>query len=375
MKVALLSFDFGEYCIRLASGLAKYTKTCLLLPSRRAEPHLSRLDPAVEFRPFAKARLRQPLRQMWMIRDIVREIRQCDPDVIHFQHRHLWFTFALPFLKQYPLVITIHNPRNLLGDWNATRIPQAITDRGYLRADQVIVHANQLKLDVVGRLGIPSDAVHVIPHILLGDDAAYNHIQEEDNLVLFFGRIWEYKGLEYLIRAEPLIRANVPDVRFVIAGEGEDFNRYRRMMVHPECYTIYNEYVSHERRAELFRRASIVVLPYVDAAQSGVIPIAYRFGKPVVATRVGGLPEMVEDGRTGVLVPPRDESALADAIVRLLRDKRLRHQLGANGKRKVDSECSPDAVAQATIAVYHRAIDDRQSSDAAKRSDKPRSNQ
>ena len=63
------------------------------------------------------------------------------------------------------------------------------------------------------------------------------------------------------------------------------------MMVHPERFIVHNEYVSDEKRAELFRRASVVVLPYIEASQSGIIPIAYRFGKPVVATTVGGLPE------------------------------------------------------------------------------------
>ena len=112
----------------------------------------------------------------------------------------------------------------------------------------------------------------------------------------------------------------------------------------------------------MFRRASVVALPYVDASQSAVIPVAYTFGKPVVATTVGGLPELVEDGRTGFLVPPRDEQALADAVVRLLRDRELRHQLGANGKRKVDTECSPDAVAHRTLEVYRCALDAYRSS-------------
>jgi len=67
---------------------------------------------------------------------------------------------------------------------------------------------------------------------------------------------------------------------------------------------------------------------------------------------------MVEDGRTGFLVPPRDPQALADAIVRLLRDRELRHELGGNGKQKVDSEWSPEAVALQTLGVYRRALGD-----------------
>ena len=360
MKVASLSFgDFVEYAISLVSALSREADVLLLLPHKQAAPHLSKLDQAVNFQPFNQPRLRQPLQQMRTIYTILRHISKFDPDVIHFQGHHLWFTFALPLLGRYPLVISIHDPRHHVGDKESQKTPQMIADFGYRRADQVIVHAKQLKQVVVDQLHIPSEIVHFIPLIVVGDDTAQSQVQEDDHLILFFGRIWEYKGLEYLIRAEPLITAQVPDARILIAGKGEDFTRYRRMMVHPDRFIIYNEYISHDKRAELFRRASIVALPYIDASQSGVIPIAYTFAKPVVATTVGGLPEMVDQGRTGYLVPPRDERALADAIVHLLRDKTLRHQLGANGKQKINTECSPDVVAQQTLVVYHRAIDRR----------------
>ncbi|MDX1522316.1 MAG: glycosyltransferase family 4 protein, partial [Anaerolineae bacterium] len=157
-------------------------------------------------------------------------------------------------------------------------------------------------------------------------------------------------------RAEPLITAQVPNARIMIAGKGEDFGRYRRLMRDPERFIVYNEFIPHEQVAPFFRRASVVALPYIDATQSGVIPTAYTFGKPVVVTTVGGLPSMVEHGRTGYLVPPRDEQALAEAIIRLLQDKALRRKLGANGKRKVDSEYSAENVARKTLQVYEETV-------------------
>jgi glycosyltransferase involved in cell wall biosynthesis len=359
MKVALISFDFGEYCIRLASALARETEVLLMLPHQRAAPHVSKLDQAVRFQPFSHPRLRQPLQQMRMIYTILRHINRYNPDVIHFQGCHLWFTFALPLLRCYPLVITIHDPRYHVGDRESQKTPQMIMHSGYHRADQVIVHSKQLKQVVVEELGFASQIVHVVPMIALGDDLAYSQVQEDNHQILFFGRIWEYKGLEYLIRAEPLITAQVPEAMIVIAGRGEDFTRYQRLMVHPEHFTVYNEYVSDAKCTELFQRASVVALPYIDASQSAVIPVAYTFGKPVVATTVGGLPELVEHGQTGYLVPPRDEQALADALVCLLRDKELRQRLGSNGKRKVETDLSPDAVARQTLAVYRQAIGDR----------------
>ena len=358
MKVAFVSFHFEEYSLLLASALARQVEVLLFLSRQRVEPYLSKLNPAVHFQPFDQPRLRQFFRQIRTNFKIIQNIRRFDPDVVHLQIGHLWFNLMLPLLKQYPLVITIHDPKPHLGDFESAKNSRLmmIWDFGHRRAKQLIVHGQKLKQIVVEELGFPTDLVNVIPMIALGDDAAHSHLQEDDHQILFFGRIWEYKGLEYLIRAEPLITAQVPDVSFVIAGRGEDFSRYQRLMVHPERFTVYNEYIPNDKRAELFRRASVVALPYIDASQSGVIPIAYTFGKPVVATTVGGLPEMVEHGRTGYLVPPRDEQALAEALVRLLKDKSLRHQLGANGKRMIETELSPDAVARKTLEIYQKAV-------------------
>jgi len=356
MKVAFLSFDFGEYCIRLANALASKEEVLLLLPDNQVQPRLALLNQTTNLFTFRHPRLRQPLQQMQLVFSLLRHIKAWNPDVIHFQHRHLWFNFALPLLRRYPLVLTVHDPTPHVGDLESQKCPQAVMNFGFRRAAQLIVHGEQLKHVVVNQLHIPAEIVHVIPHVVIGNEMPPQEITQDEQLVLFFGRIWEYKGLEYLIRAEPLITAQVPGARIMIAGEGEDFARYRRMMVNPEHFIVLNEYVSDEQRDELFRRCSIVALPYIDASQSGVIPLAYTSSKPVVATTVGGLPEMVEDGRTGYLVPPRDEKALADAIVRLLQNQDLCRQMGTNGKRKLDSECSEEVVAQKTLAVYARAL-------------------
>jgi glycosyltransferase involved in cell wall biosynthesis len=173
---------------------------------------------------------------------------------------------------------------------------------------------------------------------------------------VFFGRIWDYKGLDFLIRAEPLITERVPHARIVIAGSGDDFERYRRAMVHPDRFVVHNHFIPDEQMVELFRQASVVVLPYVDGSISGVVPVANTFGKPVVATTVGILPEMVEHGRTGLIVPPRDPQALADAIVRLLVDDELRRELGRNAAERAATVFSPDSVAEQCIESYERAI-------------------
>ena len=353
-RVALISYNFGEYCVRLASALAEHADVLLITPDGLIEPHLTKLNSSVRLFSFAHPRLRQPLRQFRVIRQIFRRIREFAPDVIHYQGAHLWFDLALPFLRRYPLVFTVHDFQPHPGDRLSQKTPLWVEMFARRRADELIVHSQFLRDLVVRNLRGTAEKISVIPHIQIGEDLPPSTNKEEDHLILFFGRIWEYKGLEFLIRAEPLITARVPDARILIAGQGEDFSRYTRMMVHPDRFIVRNEFISEDLAADYFQRASVVVLPYIEASQSGVIPLAYSAAKPVVATTVGGLPEIVEDGRTGYLVAPRDAAQLADAVTRLLLDPSLRRQMGKNGKSKLQAECSPEVIARKTMEVYQR---------------------
>lgn len=348
----------GEYTVRLASGLAREADTFLWLSNEDTAPHLSELSADVDHRAFAKPQLRHPFRQMAMLFRLVREVREFRPDVVHIQQGHLWLNLAIPLLRRYPLVITIHDAHHHPGDRESQKTPQWVFHYGFRRALKLIVHSTALKEEIRSSLGVRDERVSVVPMVAHGTDKIPDLTFEEDHTVLFFGRIWEYKGLEYLIRAEPLVSAEFPDAKFIIGGRGEDFDHYRRMMVNPDRFEVHNEYVSYEDRDKLFQRASIVVLPYIEASQSGVVPVAYSFAKPVVVTKVGGLPEAVIDGVTGLLVAPRDEVGLAQAIIRLLRDRESRRQMGEAGLKMLAEYFSPKAIATQTLSVYQDAIDE-----------------
>jgi glycosyltransferase involved in cell wall biosynthesis len=354
-RVALVSFHSGEYCVRLASALAEDAEVLLMLPEEQAQIYSSLLDPKVTLLPFASCRLRQPFCQLSGLHRMREEIRKFSADVVHLYAGNFWFHLSSPWWRQ-PFVLTIHDTQLHPGDLPSQKTPEWAIEVAYRRADEIIAHAEFVKQSFLAKYPIGPERLHVIPHIKLGEEMVQTEVLEDNNTVLFFGRIWEYKGLEYLIRAEPLITAEVPGAKIVIAGQGEDFSRYRQMMVHPENFVVLNRYVSDADRDELFRRASVVALPYIEASQSGVVPVACTFSKPVVATTVGGLPEAVDDGATGFCVPPRDEKALAQAIVRLLKDPALRKCFGANANRKINTEGLPAIVAKSTLEVYRRAM-------------------
>jgi glycosyltransferase involved in cell wall biosynthesis len=130
-------------------------------------------------------------------------------------------------------------------------------------------------------------------------------------------------------------------------------------MVDQKFFEIRNRYIPDEEAAQLFIDADIVVLPYVEASQSGVLAIANAFGKAVIVTDVGELGRVVVDGVSGLVVPPADERSLADAILKLATDASIRARLGNAGQALADQTASPEAVAEGAIAIYTSVADAR----------------
>jgi glycosyltransferase involved in cell wall biosynthesis len=360
LRVAVVSYEFPEFSVALASGLASHADVRAFLPEDAIGPFLRDLDRAVDLVTFSKPRLRQPYRQVRVARELLRQIDEYRPDVVHVQQGHMWFNFVMSRLHRQALVLTIHDPIAHLGDVPSQKTPRAVWHHGFRQADHFIVHTEHVREWVVRELGVPATAVHTVPLVAFErEPEPAPALAPHPPTILFFGRIWPYKGLMHLVRAEPMISAAVPDVEIVIAGEGEDLAPYRAAMTNPERFVVHNRYIGRDELARLLGQADVVVLPYVDATQSGVVALAYAYSTPVVATTVGGLPEMVEHGITGLLVPPRDEAALAEAVVQLLHDAELRRRMGAAGHQLARERWSPDAVAAQTVAVYRVAIADK----------------
>jgi glycosyltransferase involved in cell wall biosynthesis len=145
----------------------------------------------------------------------------------------------------------------------------------------------------------------------------------EGNVVLFFGFIRKYKGLSYLIEALPQVLSEIGVTLLVVGEFWSDKDKYLRLIREKgveSAVILVDKYVPNEEIGRYFSAADLVVQPYISATGSGVIQAAFGFNKPVIATTVGSLPEMVEDGKTGFLVPPRDSDGLAKAIVHFFRD-------------------------------------------------------
>ena len=357
MRIAWVTYDFEEYSSLHVNELVEDHEVLLVMPQSGVEGATYEVDGRVERCAFDKPRLRQPFKQWRSVRQLIQRIDEFKPDVVHFQQGHLWFNFALATLrKRYPLVITVHDPRHHAGDKVSKKTPQWVMDYGFRKAHHAIVHGKALASQVHSLFSIPESNIHFVPHLAMGSAFESSVRDEDPHSVLFFGRIYDYKGLDYLIKAQPLVNARVPDATFVIGGRGDDFDRYRDLMQDPNRFVVHNRWISDEERGDMFQQAAVVVLPYTEATQSGVVPVAYNYSKPVIATDVGALSECVHDGVTGMLVPPRDVEALADAIVNILTDDSLRLRMGTAARDKLDRELAPKVVAAQTATVYEQAI-------------------
>jgi glycosyltransferase involved in cell wall biosynthesis len=165
-----------------------------------------------------------------------------------------------------------------------------------------------------------------------------------------------HKGQRHLVDAMPLVIREVPDARLVILGEGELRSDLEQQVRHLH---LDHHVVMPGFRADVLSLLKGVDLFVMSSETEGLgtsLLDAMAASKPCVGTRVGGIPEVVDDGVTGLLVPPHDPVALATAILALLRDPALRERMGAAGLARVSSEFTVERMVQGTLAAYDRAI-------------------
>jgi glycosyltransferase involved in cell wall biosynthesis len=225
----------------------------------------------------------------------------------------------------------------------------------------MIVHGPRMRADLLALDPRLAGRVDVIPHGILGrDDAGPHCASEEPATFLFFGRVESYKGLGFLLDAADLLGSRGVQVKLVIAGTGDDLDNHRARIAASGGIELIDRFVDATAVPALFRRCTAVVLPYTDATQSGVAAIALANGRPTIASCVGDLPEVVVHERTGLLVPPRDAAALADAMERLVADAALREFLGAEAARHAEECLSWSRIAEQSTRTYWKAIEARQ---------------
>lgn len=269
------------------------------------------------------------LQALMMALRVTRFIKKGKFDVIHTDCMLGMWNLMIYKLFGKKMVLTVHDPFPHTGEISARKMfnykmaMQSVHKFVLLNNKQKDKFCETYRVDskqiLINRLGVYDN----IRTFVSSKVPSYTHN------VLFFGRISPYKGIEYLCEAMMKVREQVADATLTIAGGGKiyfDIEPYRKQ----DWVKVINRYVGMEELAGLLQNCALSVCPYTDATQSGVIMTSYSLCKPVVATNVGGLGEMVENGKTGLLVLPKDVDALADAITALLKDDAKREKMADN---------------------------------------------
>ena len=359
MKVIIITLSkeggMVHYTAQLSNSLVKLVNIDLIVPK---ECDIKYFDEKINLK-----MVKTPIKGKWLSWDqfniikIFKIIKKVNPDVIHISGSYVWVIGLFFFLKirKYPVVITLHDVNAHYGE---RTLINRITNYFYLKiADYVFVHGKNLKKELL-KGGVDKNSVAVIKHGNYSFFTKYSNEEvEEDGSILFFGRIEDYKGLEYLLKAVPLIKKEIEDINIIIAGSG-DLTKYNELIEGNENLEIINKYIEDDLVAKLFQRASVVAMPYIEGSQSGIIPIAYSFRKPVVVTDVGSIPEVVDDGSTGFIVPPHDVDALSKSLITILKDDDLREKMGINCYKKMEEELSWNKISKQTVGVYKKLIKD-----------------
>lgn len=292
-----------------------------------------------------------------------RRIEQMVPDAVLFQ---FWMPFFAPAYggiarwlrrKGVRILSIVHNALP-----HERHVFDAALSRFFLRAcDGFVVMSDAVASDL-RPLRRDASEVRRIEHPLYTrfgeavprDEArARLDLPPEAPMILFFGFVRAYKGLHVLLEALPAVVEQRPDAHLVIAGEFYDGpERYESIIRQhglEDRVIIHNRYIPGADVPLFFSAADVVAQPYISATQSGVAQIAFHFDTPVIVTDVGGLAEVVPHEEAGLVVPPANPPALAQAIVRFFAEG-MRDDLAA-GVRKQKHKYHPDRLYDAVEAL------------------------
>ena len=279
-------------------------------------------------------------------------------DIVHFNGMDATLMLINRFLKHKKKVFTIHDVKIHSGERNSKFNFAEAYIKWLLKSKYQIIIQNKTDYEsVLKSFPASKNKINLIPFKALNIfKYFYNeNIKSEKSDILFFGRMSKYKGLKYLVAAIDIVKKIFPDIKVMIAGSG-DIKSNLPEENRADSYIIHNRYISNVEMAGNIMNTKIVVCPYTDATQSGVVMTAFAFGKPVIASAVGGFLDVIEDGKTGTLIPPADSGKLAKAIIDLLLDNEKRNEMSKNIKNICENGVlSWDTIKDDVIKVYEKA--------------------
>ena len=259
-------------------------------------------------------------------------------DLIYIPMTHPWVHFVLKYFPGIRVLFTIHDPvphdtSGILGHWY---------DRWLARRCSDIAILSKAFLQIAEkRFGKGPDKIHVIPHgpfskyiDAIPENSATIYSERTVNFV-FFGRFCKYKGLKILAKAYKIVKQINSNISLTVVGSG-NFKLYEKDFRGLKDLRVINRWIPNGEVGKYFIGSNVVVvLPYTNASQSGVIPIALDAGAIVIASRIGGIPEQIRDGKTGFLCHPGDVSDLARVMNQVAQNNCFMNELRSCAKQEM----------------------------------------
>lgn len=267
-------------------------------------------------------------------------------------------------LRGRPVVFTVHN----VISHERSRLYLFFSRLLFLMGDHFIVHTERNRKELISYFAISGDRVSVVPHgpldfhvpkkIDRDKSMELLGIDHNERVILFFGSIRPYKGLETALRAFAKVKDEIIHSRLLIAGSlWEDWIPYHKLIEElglGEYVTCHLKYIPSSEVHRYFASSDLVVLPYTHFdSQSGVGAIALSFRKPLIVTDVGGLRDLVCDRR--FVVPPEDPVALANALIACLKDEKILNLMSADSE-KMAERMSWSHIAGKTLSIYKKVL-------------------
>ncbi len=375
MRVAMLAqYPLDESCI---VGGPEAVVVALLRGLRRyqdLEVHVLTCQPGVEDG-LAETMVGWPLhilerkrmgRVTFHVRDVSsmgRALRRLQPDVIHAQGMGIYAAAAMH--SPYPHVVTTHGIFSreaafATGPGSRLRgLMDSVFERYCLSRVQNLISISPYVNEEVARLGGFKGRIFDVDNPVA--DAYFEvNTRGEESTILFAGRVLPRKDLLGLLHALTKVRREIPKVRLRVAGETQSASDYvetcRQFIQQQGLGTAvtFCESLSMEDMVQEYARCTLLALSSKQETAPVVVAEAMAAGRPVVATRVCGVPYMVDDGVSGLLVNYGDVDGLASALIRVLGDHKLRLQMGRHGRKMAEARYRVDAVARKTRQVYEQ---------------------
>ncbi|HMS82086.1 MAG TPA: glycosyltransferase family 4 protein [Nitrospira sp.] len=367
----------GRTLIEQGIGLEIIGSNELESPEWRSKPHVQFLNLRGDQNPGANVRVKI-LRVLKYYAALLRYAWRANPGIFHILWNNKFETVDRTFLMLYykglgkRVVLTAHNVNKRKRDGVDSFFNRLTLKTQYRLCDHIFVHTEPMKSELVKEFGCRDSAVTVIPFgindavpqtpITTREAKVRLGIRNEERTILFFGRIVPYKGLDYLVTAFQTLLARSPNYRLIIAGRPDNDSKHYCRTIQGQIveagiseYVLQRiEFVPDAETEVYFKAADVLVLPYRQIYQSGVLFLAYSFGLPVIATRVGGLPDEIKEGETGYVCRPDSSDDLTVVIERFFEGE-LYHTLESRRSRIREyarQRYSWQLVGQRTRAVY-----------------------